>query len=324
MQGPPTPSDETRTLRALAAQSILDTLPEERFDRITRLVCWAFEVPIALLTLVDRDRQWFKSCQGFEAWETNRQVSSNGHDILEASPLVVPDTLLDPRFADDPLVVGEPHIRFYAGQPIHGPNESKIGTLCIIDRQPRTLSEEDLARLADFAAVLDREFSLLEHATTDELTRLANRRGFAMVATHILALCRRSRQPATLITIDLDHFKSVNDTQGHHAGDEVLRQFGRLLHRRFRASDVVARLGGDEFAVLCSGTTADQLKDLIERLRREFADSTLARAHPNLSWSTGLAEFDPKSADTIQDLLQMADVRMYGAKADNKRHTVAG
>jgi two-component system CheB/CheR fusion protein len=160
VQAPPALLDETRRLRSLKTLRILDTIPEERFDRITRLACRAFNVPIALVSLVDRDRQWFKSKQGIDASETNREISFCGHTIAEEGPLVVLDALRDARFADNPLVTGPPNIRFYAGQPVHGPDGSRIGTLCLIDREPRTLTQEEFKLLADLAAMVDGEFSI--------------------------------------------------------------------------------------------------------------------------------------------------------------------
>jgi len=319
VQTPPIPLDEKIRLHALTTLCVLDTLPEERFDRVTRLATRALGVPISLVSLVDRERQWFKSRQGLDASETARSISFCGHAILREGALVVPDALLDPRFADNPLVIGEPHIRFYAGHPIHGPDGSRVGTLCVIDRQPRHFTDEDNAVLADLAGMIDRELALMENATSDALTLLANRRGFAQVAVHVLSLCRRNRIPAVVVGIDLDDFKSVNDGSGHAAGDKVLTEFSRMLLENFRQSDVVARLGGDEFAVLCSGTTGKHVEGALGRLRSDFAASAIAALHPQLSWSVGVAEFDPASDATIEDLLQASDERMYRAKSDGKR-----
>lgn len=319
MQAPPTPIDETQRLRCLTTLCILDTLPEERFDRITRLACRAFGFPIALVSLVDRERQWFKSKQGLDACETGRDISFCGHTILHDGPLIVRDALQDDRFRDNPLVTGAPHIRFYAGQPIHGPDGSRIGTLCLIDRQPREFGAEDARVLADLAAMVDRELALLDRAATDELTSLSNRRGFETVAKQVLALCRRNEQPAVVVGIDLDNFKSINDDFGHAAGDQTLRAFARLLAAHFRESDVVARLGGDEFAVLCSATSAAQLTGSLERLASAFDASPLARDYPKLSWSFGLAQYQPDSDPTVDDLLRTADACMYEAKVESRR-----
>jgi diguanylate cyclase (GGDEF)-like protein len=322
MQAPRIPLDETKRLRALTTLCLLDTLPEEKFDRVTRLACRTFNVPIATVSLVDRERQWFKSKQGLEACETSRSLSICGHAILNEAQLVVPDAALHPYFADNPLVTGDPFIRFYAGQPVHGPDGSRVGTLCIIDRQPRLFTPEDGVILADLGAMVDRELSLIEHATVDDLTRLSNRRGFAMVAKHVLALCRRNRQPAVVIAFDLDHFKTINDQRGHDAGDHVLRQFSKLLHSHFRNCDVVARLGGDEFTVLCGGANYEQMMDSLQRLKLAFDESELAKNHPHLSWSAGLASYDPRSEQTIEELLRMADARMYCAKAEGRQKPV--
>jgi diguanylate cyclase (GGDEF)-like protein len=319
VQAPPTPIDETQRLRSLTTLCILDTLPEERFDRITRLACRAFGVPIALVSLVDRERQWFKSKQGLDACETSRQISFCGHAILREGAFVVPDAFLDERFRDNPLVTGAPHVRFYAGQPIHGPDGSRIGTLCLIDHQAREFSADDASVLADLGSMIDRELALLSRAATDELTNLSNRRGFATVAKQVLALCRRNQQPAVVVGVDLDNFKSVNDDFGHEAGDGALRVFAKLLYSHFRDSDVVARLGGDEFAVLCSATTAAQLAGSLERLANEFTASALKRDYPKLNWSFGLAEYRPDYEETIDDLLRTADARMYEAKVESRR-----
>jgi diguanylate cyclase (GGDEF)-like protein len=322
MQAPRIPLEETKRLRALTTLCLLDTLPEEKFDRVTRLACRTFNVPIATVSLVDRDRQWFKSKQGLEACETSRSISFCGHAILNEAQLIVPDARLHPYFADNPLVIGDPFIRFYAGQPVHGPDGSRVGTLCIIDRQPRLFTPEDGIILADLAAMVDRELSLIENATVDDLTQLSNRRGFATVAKHVLALCRRNQQAAAVIAFDLDHFKSINDQRGHDAGNDVLRSFSKLLYSHFRTSDVVARLGGDEFSVLCGGSDYEKVTDALQRLKLGFEQSDLAKAYPHLSWSAGVATFDPRSEQTIDELLRMADARMYCAKAEGRQQQV--
>lgn len=136
---------------------VLDTEPEERFDSITAFCATAFRVPIALVSLIDADRQWFKSRQGLDACETGRDISFCGHAILQEDPLVVPDALEDPRFADNPLVTGEPKIRFYAGMPLRLSSGFRVGTLCLIDRKPRRLEPEDLVLFRDLARLVVRE-----------------------------------------------------------------------------------------------------------------------------------------------------------------------
>lgn len=141
----PIPADEERRIEALRRMLILDTPPEERFDRVVSFAAEEFEMPIVLVSLVDSRRQWFKARVGLDACETDRESSFCGHAILQPQILIVEDALLDERFHDNPLVLGPPHIRFYAGAPLQLPDGEIVGTLCMIDRQPRTLDAIDLA-----------------------------------------------------------------------------------------------------------------------------------------------------------------------------------
>jgi GAF domain-containing protein len=148
----PLPTDEDRRVAALHALGLLDTEPQARFDHVTDAVCREFRVPIALVTLVDRDRQWFLARHGVDIRETSRDESFCAHAILGADVMQVPDTLDDPRFADNPAVTGPPRVRFYAGAPIVLADGSRVGTLCIIDHRPRLLEVTELARLRVLAA----------------------------------------------------------------------------------------------------------------------------------------------------------------------------
>jgi GAF domain-containing protein len=141
------PAREDDRLRALHALLILDTPPEARFDRIVAFAAQEFDVPVALISLIDRDRQWFKARLGLAVCETGRDVSFCAHAILQDAPMVIDDALADPRFATNPLVLGEPHIRFYAGAPLETPEGHRLGTLCLIDHQPRQLDATGLAIL---------------------------------------------------------------------------------------------------------------------------------------------------------------------------------
>jgi phosphoribosyl 1,2-cyclic phosphodiesterase/FixJ family two-component response regulator len=151
------PDDEERRLASLRELGILDTEPEERFDRITRLAAAVFDVPIALVSLVDKDRQWFKSCYGIAAKETSREVSFCAHVVYNRGIMVVSDTLQDPRFGDNPLVIHEPRIRFYAGCPLNLADGSCVGTLCLVDTRPRSLEGADIGLLQDLRDLVVRE-----------------------------------------------------------------------------------------------------------------------------------------------------------------------
>jgi diguanylate cyclase (GGDEF)-like protein/PAS domain S-box-containing protein len=174
---PAIPPDEIRRLEELYSLRLLDTPPEERFDRITRIAVGLFRVPIALIALVDEKRGWFKSRQGIEVAETSREISFCGHAILGPGAMVVEDTTKDPRFLDNPMVVGKAHFRFYAGHPLCGPRGARVGTLCIIDREPRTLAEADRVGLADLVRIAESELAAGELA---ELARLLRERARAL------------------------------------------------------------------------------------------------------------------------------------------------
>jgi CheY-like chemotaxis protein len=151
------PDDEERRIASLRELKILDTEPEERFDRITRLAAALFNVPMAVISLVDEDRQWFKSCLGLNGKETPRDAAFCAHVVYSREPMIVPDAFQDVRFADNPVVTNEPRIRFYAGYPLMLDDGSCIGTLCLLDTRPRTLEGPDLERLHDLADIALRE-----------------------------------------------------------------------------------------------------------------------------------------------------------------------
>ena len=152
MLRPPMAPDEAARIASLRSLGVLDTPAEERFDRITRMAAAVLDVPIALVSLVDTNRQWFKSCVGLGASETPRDVSFCGHAILRDEPLLVPDATADERFADNPLVTGEPGVRFYLGFPLKDGLGHNLGTLCMIDRQPRAVSTRELTVLRELAS----------------------------------------------------------------------------------------------------------------------------------------------------------------------------
>lgn len=320
MKKPDIPPNETSRLETLHALNILDTPPEERFDRVTRLAQRMFKVPIALVTLVDANRQWFKSCIGLEVRETPRDISFCSHAINEDGIMVVSNAQADPRFAGHPAVTGEPHVRFYAGCPLQAPNGLKLGTLCIVDRKARTLDAEDLAALRDLAAIVEDELAALQMAMQDELTKIPNRRGFMLTAQQSLALCARHDLPASLVFLDLDAFKAINDTWGHAEGDLALLTFADQLQKTFRESDIFGRLGGDEFAVFLANVTGEQAGLIFGRFAEELQKRTREAARGyDIHYSPGIVEYQAGKHGTIEDLLVESDALMYEIKRVRRR-----
>lgn len=317
---PDIPADEEARLKALRSLGILDTSSEERFDRLARMAKRLFDVPIALVSLVDENRQWFKSCIGLDVTETSRDISFCGHAILDDDIFIIADAAKDARFSDNPLVTGEPHIRFYAGCPLRYVDGSKLGTLCIIDKVPRDLQQDDIEALKDLAATAERELAAIQLATTDELTGLYNRRGFMLLAEQELKLCARLGLPASLMFLDLNDFKSINDTHGHAEGDTALIIFANQLHEVCRASDVVARLGGDEFVILLIKSPRSHAKDISTRLQYNIERYNRESGKPyQLSFSCGVIGFDPHQHSSVHRMLEQGDAIMYENKERMRR-----
>ena len=157
MLAPAFPANEARRLSVLRELLLLDTPPEQRFDKLIAFAAREFDVPIALFSLIDSERQWFKAKVGLTVCETSREVSFCAHAILQPDLFIVPDTLADPRFADNPLVTDAPHIRFYAGAPLILPSGEAVGTLCLIDIAPRELDDIDRTMLAALRDLLCEE-----------------------------------------------------------------------------------------------------------------------------------------------------------------------
>ncbi|AZC18818.1 MULTISPECIES: sensor domain-containing diguanylate cyclase [Pseudomonas] len=317
---PSKPNNEALRIQTLRALNVLDTPPEERFDRLTRLAKRLFNVPIALVSLVDGDRQWFKSCAGLDASETPRDISFCGHAILGDQILTVCDAEQDVRFHDNPLVVGDPGIRFYAGCPLTVANGSKLGTLCLIDVKPRDLDDEERALLRDLARMAEQELAAVQMASMDELTLLSNRRGFEALARHALGVCKRLDKPATLLFFDLNDFKQINDTYGHAEGDGALKTFADVLRIAFRESDVVGRLGGDEFVVLLTAADHVETSNIMARLREilDERNATLKRGY-DIRFSVGQIEYNAERHPDVEALLADADKAMYLQKQASKR-----
>ena len=254
MKAPVTPANETERLNSLRESGLLEIDNSVAFDRLTRLAKRFFQVPLAMVNLIDEHSLIVKSADGQAPDTVPRNISFCGHTILSEAPLVVSDMLQDDRFADNPLVAGDPRVRFYAGFPLRLRDGASVGSLCLIDFAPREFSAADLAVLGDLGALAEDEFAAVSAATTDELTGLYNRRGFNQFVRFTLSVARRRAEPLTLGWLDLDRFKEINDRYGHEEGDKALKAMASLMQASFREADLLVRFGGDEFAVLFADT----------------------------------------------------------------------
>ena len=345
--GFPSPGNEEQRMRTLADYNILDSLPEQAYDDFAKLASAICGTPIALITLLDDDRQWFKANVGLGVSETPRSQAFCAHAIMDPGDVMtVEDATLDQRFSANPLVTGDPGIRFYAGAPLVAPTGEALGTICVIDREPRSLSEiqrealEILSREIIVQLELRRSIATLEQAVldqekyvellqeyqrdiekvrmhlesasvTDVLTGVKNRRSFDLTVEEEFMRAQSRRTTLSLLMIDVDRFKTFNDEFGHPAGDEVLRSVAHLLQAELRGSDSLFRYGGEEFAVVLPETTCKGAFVLAERFRRAVQRAPWPKRP--ITISVGVAAIDP---DTVspRDLLQSADQALYSAK----------
>lgn len=346
--GYPVPENEKRRLKALRDYQILDTLPEQIYDDFLAVATAIFDCPIAQLSFIDENRQWFKSRIGLEQTETPREVAFCAHAVAKPEEvLVVEDALLDPRFVDNPLVTSDPRIRFYAGAPLVTPDGDAVGTVCVIDREPREASPEQLEALRILArqivdvlelhrSVTQLEQSVLEQdakveeleeirktlednerglkvqSLTDHLTGVGNRRALESRLKDELARIRRHEGALSVAMIDLDRFKEFNDDFGHIEGDHALMSVASLLSSGLRIQDYLARFGGEEFVILLPGTRIRGAIVMAERFRRTVQHASWSKRP--LTISVGVTSTEDGTIDS-GDLLRQADEALYRSKA---------
>jgi diguanylate cyclase (GGDEF)-like protein len=325
---PGRPENEIKRLESLYSYHILDTCYESSFCDIASLAGDLLEAPVSLVSLVDADRQWFKSKIGIEATEAPREMSFCAHSILEPDRLlVVQDTWLDSRFHDNPLVTGDPKFRFYAGAPLVNPEGAALGTLCVMDYRPREISlkkQEILRKLANtIVTTLELRQAvgrLAQLAMVDCLTGLHNRRSMKNIIDSAIAVQRRHRTSFGLVYLDVDGFKTVNDRMGHAAGDEILREVAMAINSAVRREDSVARICGDEFAVVLQGPVADEAL-AADRIRLAIKSRFSSSPVP-ITASVGAIRF-LSPPETTDSAIAAADALMYHAKGQGRNRVVS-
>jgi len=316
--------DEPARLAALRRYNVLDTPAEAPFDNITSLVKSVLGVPIAVISLIDADRQWFKSRFGLQAQTTARDISFCTHTIQSYDALHVPDAARDPRFAGNPLVNGHPHIASYLGVPLQTPDGYNIGSLCAIDIIPRRFEPAQQALLQHFAGIVIDHLEMRQLAQTDALTGAISRRAFMAETAKAVSRFTRHGRPSALAVFDVDHFKRINDNHGHAGGDAVLRAIATSITGIIRPSDSFGRLGGEEFAILLAETTELDAAVAAERFRAAIAALVIAHDPPlRVTASFGIAPLGP---DCLRDgeWLEKADRQLYRAKQAGRNRCCVG
>ncbi|MEO7433361.1 MAG: sensor domain-containing diguanylate cyclase [Dokdonella sp.] len=349
---PPSPDNELERLVEIERLGLLDSEPEGTYDDLARLASAICGTPVSLVSLIGKDRQWFKARVGMEATQTSRDVAFCAHAINEPDQLfVVRDAREDPRFSDNPLVTGGPNIRFYAGAPLKTASGNALGTLCVIDTEPRTLepfqveamrslsrqvvSLMELRRahnelrhhvserewyeinLKQYQQELEREnLRLSREGSTDALTGLTNRRG---MNEHLAWRIARAQEGEALhlAILDIDHFKMINDLHGHPVGDETLAAVARVLRMRAGNDAMVARAGGEEFVLVLTAMDSLAAIAICEELRE--AVERMGGGIP-VTISIGLSTHRP--GEQAGALYRRADEALYDAKRSGRNRLV--
>ena len=350
----PQAADEAARQAVLDAYAILDSAPEQAFDDIVRLAQMLCEVPAASISLIDRDRVWFKAQIGVDQAQVPRDQSLCNHAIVSPGrTLVVDDLAIDPIPAARRRRLGGKPPRFYAGVPLLGPDGHALGTLSVADVVPRHLAPaqveglellarqtQHLLELRRFmleqrhllstreAAAKDaeqaradlqrRHEALQETANHDPLTGLFNRVAMERMVAEALQRDPSERSPYSLLLLDIDHFKLVNDRHGHLAGDDALRAVAAAVIATVRKDDIAVRYGGEEIVVYLARATLADASEIAQRIRERVAQAPLPFT---LTVSIGIAAGDPMLDQPIQ-VFQRADQALYRAKATGRDRVV--
>lgn len=316
-------SDEEGRLCALDRYELLDTPSEAAFDKITDLVRFALNVPIVAVSLVARDRQWFKSQQGLPICETPRGDAMCHYTIQQREVMVIPDASADKRFRQSILVKGASNVRAYIGAPLTTPDGYNVGSLCAMDTTARDFNSAEIEMFLKFADLVAEGFELRQIASTDALTGVMSRGALVSSLDRVCANWGGRGAPVALAVLDLDHFKMVNDTHGHPAGDAVLKAASGACLDVAEPGHAFGRLGGEEFAVVMPGAGEGEALAAAERYRAAI-ERAVAPAHRQIRFtaSVGVSWLDGGFI-CPERLMTASDNALYQAKTAG-RNRVCG
>jgi diguanylate cyclase (GGDEF)-like protein len=302
----PVPHDELQRLRDLERQGVLDHPGDEHFDRLVTLTARVLDAPIALISLVDRDRQWFLARHGLEIQETPRPMAFCAHAIAGDDTLVVPDASQDQRFNTNPLVIADPNIRFYAGTPLQSREGHNLGTLCVVDREPRQFGPKQVTLLEELAQLVLRELELRRKLTVNPLTGLANRACFLEQAHPELRRAREDQELLAMLALELDQFSQVRIRWGQEASDQALHDVAACLQAQHRPQDLLGQIGDQAFALLMVDMDQAAAMERAEAIRTAISElgGVFRSSGHQLSASGGLTLLAPHDPSPLELLLR--------------------
>ena len=333
------PANEIERLAAIRRYEILDTPADGSFDRLTALAARLFSVPIAIVSLVDHDRIWFKSHYGLDVQQIGRDPGLCASAILQNEVYTILDAKTDPRTLANPLVAGECGLRFYAAAPLMTRDGFNLGTLCILDFKPSSISDADKETLKDLASIvidemelrlasrkiIQAERDLRMHAVnaaaeadrlanTDKLTGLANRRALDIdLESYRQTHDHPEIADVVIAMMDLNGLKAVNDRYGHKMGDWLLISFANNLRTILRQQDKTYRYGGDEFVLLLPVSNEPNYETFRQRIALVVEKVQQAVGFSEVGAAVGFSRLSEK-VGKITEVLQLADERMYSEK----------
>lgn len=309
---------EAKRLQELLSLELLDTQPEERFDQYTRLIADVLNVPIALISLMDEDRQWFKSRYGLTTEQTPRRIAFCQH-VLEQRSLEVPDALEDDRFQDNPLVTGPPYARFYAGVVLRGPNGAPVGTVCVLDPKPKKLGRTGKRRLEAFARMVEQELAfnarlseareeIEQRALRDPVTGLPRRS--IMMELLDRALAHVNGSALAVAHIHFPRFEEVLSVYGRDRLDHTAQLLTERVRSRLHSHDYIGRVDDGTLMVVLTGlerqrAAVDRVTAICESLRAPYQ---IAGGQREVVVAFGVSLFpaDGSNAETLADKARLA------------------
>ncbi|MGB0833464.1 MAG: sensor domain-containing diguanylate cyclase [Psychrobium sp.] len=331
---------ELARLQEIESYEILDTLPEQEYDDIALLSAQICNTPMSTVAIVDESRKWHKAKYGLDKEYVPRDFAICSHTICDDKMLIVEDTHQHDVFKHIGIVNNPPYVRFYAGVPLINEAGHALGTLCVIDTKPNSLTQyqqqalQALARQTMALLELRKALAISQHlekrvseqnrqlkalSQTDELTDLFNRRVLDRELSRELKRSKRYGGEFSLLMMDVDNFKQLNDSQGHATGDLALIAIAKLLKQESRDTDFCIRFGGDEFMLLMSNTNAKQAQDIACRIRQRVAQHQGVLV--DLTLSIGVAHIEQFDLSEC-DILKLADQGLYRAKRQGRNQTV--